>query len=139
MRARRIACLAVLGAALAPMPAVADIVRHTAIPAVLQDRWAPTAEECGSEKSVVTLSATRYTGADLDCKVDWVNETAGASGPIYSVHATCAGADGKRPTTATMILVPKAREQMLVGSAFDSLKPYQRCPAAGPKPDNLGH
>jgi hypothetical protein len=126
---RRVACYLAFAAALASGTAAADTVRHRAIPAPLLGRWAPSTDECKDDKSVVILTANRYAGPEGDCTVDWVVETAGTRGPAYSAHLVCDRGSGEK-TIMNRILLPKGTDEVLVGTGFDSLKSYRRCPAS---------
>jgi hypothetical protein len=62
-------------------------VRHTTIPESFWGSWAPGTDVCKkTDKSVVVLSGTTYVISEASCTVDWVAETSGARGPIYSAH-----------------------------------------------------
>jgi hypothetical protein len=104
-------------------------VRHTTIPESFWGRWAPGTEVCkNADKSVIVLSATTYVSSQANCTVDWVAETAGAGGPIYSAHIQCSNRAGKaQRTTSNLIILPKDANQISVGSEFGNLKLYQRC------------
>src|SRR5262249_54781001 len=53
--------------------------------------WAPIETDCKDDKSVITLSAKAYVGPAGSCMVDYVSETAGPSGAIYSARLQCPG------------------------------------------------
>jgi hypothetical protein len=104
-------------------------VRHTTIPESFWGRWAPGTEVCkNADKSVIVLSATTYVSSEANCTVDWVAETAGARGPIYSARIQCSNRAGKaQRTISDLIILPRDANQISVGSEFGSLKIYQRC------------
>jgi hypothetical protein len=115
----------------------ADVVRRQAVPESLWGTWAPSAEICEqTDKSVFVLSAKTYVGSEMNCAVDWVSQTAGTRGSIYSVRLQCSGtAAGAARTPSNLVILPKAADQISAGSGFDSLKVYQRCPAKEPTPE----
>jgi hypothetical protein len=104
-------------------------VRHSAIPESFWGRWAPDTEVCKlADKSVIALTATTYVSSEASCTVDWVAETAGARGPIYSAHIQCLKRAGKaQRTTSSLIILPRDANQISVGPEFGNLKIYQRC------------
>jgi hypothetical protein len=131
MRITGVVAVAVL---LAGQAAVADVVRHKAVPVPLRGTWASSADDCNkSDKSVITLSADRYAGSDAHCAVLWVSETAGARGTVYSARMRCSNKEkGSGEVISNLVLMPKDTDQISAGSTFDSLKTYQRCPAKEP-------
>jgi hypothetical protein len=67
--------------------------------------------------------------AQESCEVQWVAETPGSAGPIYSAHMRCSNLTMPEQTTSlNHIIVPKDRVQLLAGPEFKALKPYERCP-----------
>jgi hypothetical protein len=127
--AMRIAAVFAVLAVLASPAALAN-VRLASIPEKLWGSWAASADGCGAgNKSVIVLSAKGYDSADAKCAVDWVNETAGPSGPIYSAHLRCASEPAQTPSATSLIIRLDDANQISVGPAFSSLKTYQKCPA----------
>jgi hypothetical protein len=121
--------------ALLPHAAGADVVRHAAIPDAYLGTWAADAGKCGeSDKAAVVLAAKAYTSSSANCSVDFVSETAGARGSIYSARLQCSNpaARGKTKSAVNLIIRPDSADRILIGSSFDSLTPYQRCPSIGP-------
>ena len=104
-------------------------VRHTTIPESFWGSWAPGADVCKkTDKSVIVLSATTYVTPEASCIVDWVAETSGARGPIYSAHIQCLERAGKaQRMTFDLIILPRNANQISLGSEFGTLKTYQRC------------
>jgi hypothetical protein len=78
--------------------ALADSVRHVTVPERLWGTWAPSADLCSDNKSTFVVSAKGYVTSQANCAIQWVTETAGADGPIYSAHmrraSRAAGDDG---------------------------------------------
>jgi hypothetical protein len=70
----------VLASTLLSGSALADTVRHPSVPERLWGTWAPTAELCRDDKSVIIVSAKGYVTAQASCMVQWVIATAGAGG-----------------------------------------------------------
>src|SRR5262249_24880766 len=76
------ASVLLLGAALAD-------VRHVSVPEWLWGTWAPSAELCRDDKSIIVMSEKSYMTSQANCTVQWLTETAAADGPIYSAHMRC--------------------------------------------------
>jgi hypothetical protein len=110
-------------------PALADSVRHLDVPERLVGTWAPSTELCRDDKSTIVVSSRGYASTQESCEVQWVTETAGRDGPIYSARLRCAkpGAPEQKEEQNRLI-VPRADGQFSAGSGFDDLKSYQRCP-----------
>jgi hypothetical protein len=75
------------------------------------------------------VSAKGYATLQATCKIQWVTETAGTSGPIYSAHMRCA--DPVKPnelTEVNRVIVSNDREELSAGPDFQQLKIYRRCP-----------
>jgi hypothetical protein len=118
-----------LAAALLSGPALADSVRHLSVPERLWGPWAPSAELCRDDKAVVVVSAKGYVSSRGSCAVQWVTETAGGRGPIYSAHMRCSSpAPAEETTEENLVIVPKDDGQLSVGPNFQDLKSYQQCP-----------
>lgn len=118
-----------LAAALAPQTCWGDIVRHPEIPASLRGTWAPAGESCDADYRLrLDIAARAYTAANFKCSIDWVAETPGAKGPIYSAHLQCSSEEnGIGPKPANILLIQNGPLQIMAGTSFTSLKPYQRC------------
>src|SRR5262245_19638202 len=98
--------------------AVADVKRHASIPEALQGSWAASADGCkADDTSLIVLAAKTYTSAQGDCSVEWVSETAGPRGPIYSARLRCSG----RPSITSLIIRPDDAKQISVGHEFSNL------------------
>jgi len=81
----------VLASALLSGSALADTVRHPSVPERFWGTWAPTADPCRDDNSIIVVSARGYVTGQASCTVQWVIATAGAGGgPIYSAHVRCA-------------------------------------------------
>jgi hypothetical protein len=122
-------------AAITSGTAIAHVVRHNSIPDTYVGRWAPGTETCKeSDKAVIVLSAKKYVSPEAECAVDWVSETPGPHGPIFSAHLRCAGPAAQTQKTAgsNIIIRPDNDRQISIGSDFDNLKPYRRCSANEP-------
>src|SRR5512133_864467 len=83
----------VLVSALLPSAALADSVRHLSVPERFWGTWAPDAGGCRDHKAIFVVSAKGYVSSQTSCTVQWVTETAGAGGPIYSAHMRCSNPD----------------------------------------------
>jgi hypothetical protein len=130
MEIMRVIGVLAMVAVLFPQAATADVKRHTSIPESLWGSWAPSAESCNNDKSIIALAAKRYVSSEANCTVDWVSETPGAQGAIYSAHLQCA--QRARKTISDIVLRPTDSNQLSMGADFSSLKTFQRCPARGP-------
>lgn len=112
-------------------PARADIKRLDSIPVAFQGSWAASDDGCKSESgTVITVSAKSYVAGQDSCTVITLSETAGARGAIYAARMRCLNAKTQKTTSANLILRAVATDQISLGADFDSLKTYQRCPAA---------
>ena len=123
----------VLWAVLVPEVAASYGVRLSAIPETYWGTWVPAAKICqDADKSAVVLSAKAYVTSAVRCAVEYVAETASPKGPIYSARLQCSNTAGRAPKkAANLIIRPRDTNQISIGPAFDSLKPYQRCSASG--------
>ena len=83
------------------------------------------------DKSVIVLSAKTYAGPEANCRVDWVSQTAGARGSIYSAHLQCFNPSerGGNKTAANLIIWPENMNRIAVGPEFTSLRIFDRCSA----------
>jgi hypothetical protein len=130
MKAMRIAAVVTIAIVMASPAALADIKRHASIPDALLGSWAPTADDCkGDGKSVIMLAAKDYSSADMKCSVDWVSETAGPDGPIYSARMRCTRPPAKSPSITNLIMRPGDATRISVGPDFNKLATYQKCGA----------
>ena len=112
-------------------PARADIKRLDSIPISFQGSWAPSTDGCASDSgTVITVSAKTYAVGQDSCTLITLSETAGARGAIYAARLRCLNAKTQKTTAANLILRAVATDQISLGADFDSLKTYQRCPAA---------
>ena len=127
----RQAVLLTVFALVGPVAATADVVRHDSIPEPYRGTWAGTAG-AESEKSVIVLSARRYVSREVSCSVEWVSQTPGARGSIYSAHLQCVDPAEKagKKTVSNLIIRPDSTNQIAVGREFMSLKVFRRCSAA---------
>jgi hypothetical protein len=64
----------------------ADVVRHSGVPEHFWGKWAPGADLCRDDEVAFVVSEKGYVTAQESCEVQWVAETPGRSGPIYSAH-----------------------------------------------------
>jgi len=74
---------------LLPGATFADSVRHLSVPERFWGIWAPSTDLCRDDKSIFVVSAKGYVTAQANCTIQWLTETAGADGPIYSAHMRC--------------------------------------------------
>jgi hypothetical protein len=111
--------------------AQAGDVRHPTIPQTAWGTWAVKPDLCGSDdSSLLHIKEGGGAGPESDCTVEYVVETAGAKGPIYSAHMWCTDkADPNKKGSKTFLVIPRGDDSMSVGTAFDDLKSYVRCPA----------
>ena len=128
---RKVALLAVL-TLVASQAASADVVRHGSIPEAYRGRWIAGAG-AEPERSVIVLSAKTYVSREARCRVDWVSQTAGARGSIYSAHLQCFNREetaGKK-MISNLIIWPDSADQIAVGPEFTSLRIFHRYSAMG--------
>ena len=128
----RFASLISLVSVLAADPALADEIRHTTLPAALVGSWAQSSDNCAKgDKSNFNIAAFGYGGPDGNCAVVVVVETAGAKGTNYSVRGLCAAGDRVQPAghIVNLIMRPDGADHVSIGTSFQNLTPYQRCPA----------
>jgi hypothetical protein len=105
-------------------------VRHLSVPERFWGTWAPSAELCRDKKSIIAVSSQGYETSQESCAVQWVTETAGRSGPIYSAHMRCTmAAAPDQKTELNRLIIPQEDGQVSAGPDFNDLKSYQRCPA----------
>jgi hypothetical protein len=110
--------------------ATADVVRHGSIPEAYTGTWI-AGTETEPNKSVIVLSAKMYVSPEATCSVDWVSQTAGARGSIYSAHLQCFSSAEKAgaKTVANLIIWPENINRIAVGPEFTNLKNFHRCSA----------
>ena len=111
-------------------PSVADSVRHLSVPERFWGTWAPSPDLCRNKKSIFVVSERGYVTSEASCAIQWLTETAGANGPIYSAHmrwTSLTAPDEK--TELNRIILPKEGGQLSAGPDFQDLTHYQRCPA----------
>jgi len=109
-------------------PSLADVVRRSAVPEHFWGKWAPSADLCRDDKSTVVVSEKGYMTAQESCEVQWVAETPGRNGPIYSAHMRCSSLTVPKQTAAlNQIIVPNDSGQLSAGPDFKELKSYRRC------------
>jgi hypothetical protein len=119
----------VLASALLSAAALADTVRYPSVPERFWGTWAPSADLCRDDKSIIVVSAKGYVTSQASCTVQWVVATAGAGGPIYSAHMRCLSlSTPEQKTELNRIIVPIDNDQLSAGVDFKELKSYQRCP-----------
>jgi hypothetical protein len=126
----RKAVLVAVFATLLSRAATADVVRHGTIPEAYTGTWI-AGTEAEPNKSVIVLSAKMYVSPEATCSVDWVSQTAGARGSIYSAHLQCfsrAETVGAK-TVANVIIWPENINRIAVGPEFTHLKNFHRCSA----------
>ncbi len=122
--------LIALVSALLPSASLADSVRHLSVPERFWGTWAPSADLCADDKSVFVVSAKGYVSSQASCTIQWVTETAGASGPFYSAHMRCSNpATPNETTEVNRIIVANEGGELSAGPDFKQLKSYRRCPA----------
>src|SRR5258707_2051359 len=85
---------------------------------------------CRDDKSVFVVSAKGYVTSQANCTIQWLTETAGADGPIYSAHMRCSNpAAPEQMTEVNRIIMPNDRGELSTGPDFRQLKVYRRCPS----------
>ena len=68
---------------------LADTVRHLQVPERFWGTWARSPDLCRDKKSIIVVSEKGYVTPEASCEIQWLTETAGGSGPIYSAHMRC--------------------------------------------------
>jgi hypothetical protein len=112
-------------------PALAGEVRHLTIPKAVWGTWAPKPDQCSNDPSLISIREGGGTGPEHNFAVEYVVETAGAAGQIYSAHMMCTEKDNTaKSSNKAFIIIPRGDDSMSVGSDFDNLKTYNRCPKA---------
>jgi hypothetical protein len=125
----------ILLAIFASSVALADVVRHGSLPDSYLGAWTTT----DPNHIVVDLSAKTYADNEENCAVNWVSETPGAGGPIYSAHLQCSRRSdrGGKSFTLDLVIWPKSSDEIAVGPGFTSLKIFHRCRATRPPPTGV--
>jgi hypothetical protein len=115
---------------LLPGVAAADSVRHLSVPERFWGTWAPSTDLCRDDKSVFVVSAKGCVTSQANCTIQWVTETPGGDGPIYSAHMRCSNPAAPEQTTeVNRIIMPNDRGELSAGPDFSQLKFYRRCPS----------
>ncbi len=123
----RMTLIALVNAALCS-PAIAGDVRHLTIPKLIWGTWAPKPDQCATNDALISIREGGGAGPEDNCAVEYVVETAGAAGPIYSAHMLCTEKDNPaKSSSKAFIVIPHGDDSMSVGSDFDNLKTYYRC------------
>lgn len=129
----RSAFLLAMTAALGSQLADAREIRRDAIPQAFWGTWATSADSCtGGDKPRIVLSARSYTTPAGSCDVDFVMETPGGGGAVYSARMHCPGPQPQTKTIANLIIRPDADGLISLGPTFESLAAHRRCPAGEP-------
>jgi hypothetical protein len=106
-------------------------VRHSGFPKAARGLWATSAEFCGggNDGSPIRISASRIVTPALRCKVEYVVETAGERGAIFSAHGVCRSR-ARPPARSILNLVvqPSGDSGAAIGTTLGDMKPYGRCP-----------
>ncbi len=115
---------------LAVQAAHADEVRHATFPNGMLGTWAETVEECvAKDKTNIVISPAKYRDGGGDCTVRLIVETAETDGINYAVHSLCTSASLPEKTQNKKIIVrPLGPDRAAMGTSFDDLKNYLRCP-----------
>jgi len=115
--------------------AMADVVRRSSLPDSYWGDWITTE----SGQTVIDLSGRTYADNEANCAVNWVSETPGASGPIYSAHLQCSRRSDPAGKTFPLDLIiwPKSSDEIAVGPGFMRLKIFRRCRATRPPPTGV--
>jgi hypothetical protein len=109
---------------------LADTVRHLQVPERFWGTWARSPDLCRDKKSIIVVSEKGYVTPEASCEIQWLTETAGGSGPIYSAHMRCTSLTAPdEKTELNRIILPKEGGQLSAGPDFQNLTHYQRCPA----------
>jgi hypothetical protein len=126
----RFAGLVSVVSVLAADPAAADEIRRATFAGPLLGTWAQSADLCvKDDKSNFAISASSYNGPDGSCNVEAVIETPSPKGTNYSVRGRCTATPQDQPHVKNVIMRQDTADQLSIGTSFEDLKPYQRCPA----------
>jgi hypothetical protein len=66
---------------------LADVVRHSGVSEHFWGKWAPRADPCRDDKSIVVVSEKGYLTAQESCQFQWVAEPPGRSADLLGSHA----------------------------------------------------
>ncbi len=112
--------------------AMADVVRHNSLPNSYSGAWTTS----DSDYIFIDAAARTYADNEESCAVNWVSETPGASGPIYSAHLQCSRRSDRtgKSFPLDLIIWPKGADEIEVGPGFVGLKIFHRCRAERPPP-----
>ncbi len=115
--------------------ALADVVRRASLPDAYWGAWTTN----DPNHIVVDLTAKTYADNEENCAVNWVSETPGAGGPIYSAHlqCSCRSDRGGKSFTLDLVIWPKNSDEIAVGPGFASLKIFHRCRPTRPPPTGV--
>ena len=129
-RASGAAAILAAGALLAASSTQAGDVRHPTIPKDAWGTWALNTDLCATnDKSNIIIKEGGGSGPEQNCAVEYVVETAGANGPNYSAHMWCTDKnDPTKKADRAFLIIPRG-DTMRIGTSFDDLKTYNRCPA----------
>src|SRR5947209_2046342 len=98
---------------LAAATALADIKRYELIPESLRGQWSAGADSCGTDKaSIIELSANGYERAGEKCAVEWVDETPGRGGSIYSARLRCAPGPAGSLSRSVLLMRPQDADRV---------------------------
>ena len=127
---RTIGALAAV-AALMSQAAHGDEVRRTVFAGTLVGTWALNAQACdANDKSNYVIGENKYTTSPAGaCSVMWIVETAAGQGTNYAVHASCVEETEHKTNITNLIIRSQSNDRLLIGTSFDDVKSYQRCPA----------
>jgi hypothetical protein len=115
--------------AVALQAAIADEVHRSTFAGALIGTWAQNADLCAKgDKSNFSIAASTYTGPDGSCAVETIVEMATPKGTNYSVRGRCAATPQDQPRVVSTLMRSDGADAMSIGSSFEDLKPYQRCP-----------
>ena len=118
-----------LQAAMVPQAAMADEVHRNMFTGTLIGTWAQNADLCAKEdKSNFSIAASSYTGPDGSCAVETIVEMGTPKGTNYSVRGRCAATPQDQPRFVSTLMRSESADAMSIGTSFEDMKPYQRCP-----------
>jgi hypothetical protein len=86
----------------------------------------------GTRAQQPAMPASTFCRTTCARAVDYVAETPSPKGPIYSARLQCSNLAGEAPKKIVNLIIRSGdTNQISMGPAFDSLKPYQRCSPSG--------
>lgn len=106
----------------------ADVKRHEFVPEAMRGTWVSDTAACQKTNEAVVITDKTFVTPQAHCTVDWVSETPGEKGPIYSARMQCINMGESAPKTQSKILWPKSDTILALGSSFDDLQDYTHCP-----------